>query len=56
MSSIPIQARLPGDKKFCLFALNDHVIYRGKTYVYSDLDRLCMVVENENNLAALETL
>ena len=45
-----------GGKKFCLFAPNDCVTYLGKTYKFGDLDRLCMVVENENNLAALETL
>ena len=45
-----------GDKKFCLFAPDDCVTYLGKTYKFGDLDRLCMVVENENNLAALESL
>lgn len=35
---------------------HDYVIYRGKTYEFDNLDRLCMVVENENNLAVLEAL
>ena len=33
-----------------------NVMYRGKRYTFDNLDRLCMVVENENNLAALESL
>ena len=44
------------DTQFGLFAPDDCVTYLGKTYKFGDLDRLCMVVENENNLAALETL
>lgn len=44
------------DVRLGLFAPEDCVTYLGKTYEFSDLDRLCMVVENENNLAALESL
>ena len=44
------------ETQFCLFAPDDCVAYLGKTYKFGDLNRLCMVVENENNLAALETL
>ena len=44
------------DTQFGLFAPNDHVMYRGKIYWFDCLDKLCMVVENENNLAALESL
>ena len=32
------------------------VTYKGKTYWFDNLDKLGMVVENENTLAALETL
>jgi hypothetical protein len=41
--------------QFGLFT-HDYVTYRGKTYEFENLDRLCMVVENENNLAVLEAL
>lgn len=41
--------------QFGLFK-HDYVTYRGKRYEFENLDRLCMVVENENNLAALEAL
>lgn len=42
--------------QFFLYTRYDRVKYLGKTYEFGDLARLCMVVENENNLAALETL
>lgn len=42
--------------QFFLYTRYDRVKYLGKTYEFGDLDRLCMVVENENNLAALESL
>lgn len=42
--------------QFGLFTPGDSVTYRGKIYGFDRLDRLCMVVENENNLAALESL
>ena len=32
------------------------ITYKGKIYCFDNFDKLCMVVENENNLAALETL
>lgn len=41
---------------FGLYKPDDCVTYLGKTYEFKDLDRLCMVVENEHNLAALESL
>lgn len=41
--------------QFGLFK-HDYVTYRGKRYEFDNLDRLCMVVENENNLTALESL
>lgn len=44
------------ETQFGLFAPDDCVTYLGKTYKFGDLDRLCMVVENENNLAILESL
>lgn len=44
------------DTQIGLFAPDDCVTYLGKTYKFGDFDRLCMVVENENNLAALESL
>lgn len=42
--------------QFGLFALNDRVKYRGKTYEFGDLDRLCMVVENEKLKHVLDEL
>ena len=44
------------DAQFGLFTPDDRVTYRGKAYGFEDLDRLCMVVENENNLTVLESL
>ena len=32
------------------------VTYKGKRYMFHRLDKLCMVVENEHNLSAIETL
>lgn len=32
------------------------VTYRGKRYMFHRLDKLCMVVENEHNLSAIEAL
>lgn len=43
------------DTQFGLFE-HDYVMYRGKRYTFDNLDRLCMVVENENNLTVLEAL
>ena len=33
-----------------------YVTYKGKIYRFDNLDKLCLVVENENTLAVLETL
>lgn len=41
--------------QFGLFT-HDYVTYRGKKYTFDNLDRLCMVVENENNIRILESL
>ena len=35
---------------------NCSVTYRGKRYMFYRLDKLCMVVENEHNLSAIEVL
>ena len=32
------------------------VTYKGKRYLFHSLDKLCMVVENEHNLSAIEAL
>ena len=40
---------------FGLF-MHDYVTYRGKRYEFDNLDRLCMVVENENNIRVLDEL
>ena len=44
------------ETRISMFALDDRVTYRGKTYELNDFNRLCMIVENENNLAVLENL
>ena len=44
------------EARFGLYKSDNCVTYRGKTYGFDSLDRLCMVVENENNLAMLESL
>lgn len=41
---------------FGLFAPNDRVTYLEKTYKFEDLDRLCMVVENEKLKHVLDEL
>ena len=44
------------DAQFGLFALDDRVTYLEKTYKFEDLDRLCMVVENEKLKHVLDEL
>jgi hypothetical protein len=44
------------DAQFGLFAPDDFVTYLGKTYEFGDLDRLCMVVENEKLKHVLDEL
>jgi hypothetical protein len=44
------------ETRFRLFEPGDRVTYHGKTYKFDNLDRLCMVVENENNIRVLDSL
>lgn len=44
------------ETRFRLLDQGDRVTYHGKTYEFDNLDRLCMVVENENNIRVLDSL